>query len=178
MEIRNVVLLLLLLSPVVHAGSTTMFTGVELVRSNFGERTGVHDGLLAAGVDVQFDRNLAIGSSFGLQDQDYPEGVVIKGDIYGKYRFLPDSAIDPFLSGGFTAASLKKYECGLRSTRNGSAFFVQTVCESKSFVSSGLSYQVGVALDLWQNTKLSLFFAQFFGTNDVRMNMVGINASF
>src|SRR3569832_1930458 len=33
-EIRNVVLLLLLLSPIVHAGSPTMFTGVELVRSN------------------------------------------------------------------------------------------------------------------------------------------------
>src|SRR3569832_776327 len=33
-EIRNVELLLLLLSPIVHAGSPTMFTGVELVRSN------------------------------------------------------------------------------------------------------------------------------------------------
>src|SRR3569832_2087371 len=39
-EIRNVVLLLLLLSPIVHAGSPTMFTGVELVRSNLPVGSG------------------------------------------------------------------------------------------------------------------------------------------
>src|SRR3569832_2395153 len=39
-EIRNVVLLLLLLSPIVHAGSPTMFTGVELVRSNLTVGSG------------------------------------------------------------------------------------------------------------------------------------------
>src|SRR3569833_2618490 len=39
-EIRNVVLLLLLHSPIVHAGSPSMFTGVELVRSNIPVGSG------------------------------------------------------------------------------------------------------------------------------------------
>lgn len=178
MDFRIAISLLLLIAPTVNAESYAFYTGVELTRTSIGERTGIKDGLLAVGVDLNANRDFTVGFSFALQDQDIWEGVSVKGDMYAKYRLLPGSSIGPFVVAGVTAALLKEYECGPRYTNVGGSFVLQTVCESESLGSVGASYQVGASFSIGHTTNLVVFFGQFFGTNDVRMNVVGINALF
>lgn len=178
MNYRVAIPLLFLVAPAVKAESQEFYAGVELARTNVGERTGIKDGLLAVGVDLNPSRNLTLGFSFALQDQDVVEGVGAKGDGYAKYRPFLNSSTKPFVAGGFTAALLKERACEPRLTNVGGSPVVQTICDSALFGSLGVSYQVGASFSVGQATTFSVFFGQFFGTKDVRMNLVGMNASF
>lgn len=171
----RIVLPLLLCLPIAASAQRTPyligFTGLEVVRSD-----DFTDALMSVGLEIQANRHIAVQLSLGFQDDDIRDRFEPKGDMYVKYRFAPGSTIEPYVSSGLTIVGFNQRQCSKQRTI-GDPPVVQMACYTSSSRSSGLSYQVGASIEIKQNTKLNLFFGQFFGSKDLQMNTIGINVS-
>ncbi|MBI5895338.1 MAG: hypothetical protein HZB24_04780 [Desulfobacterales bacterium] len=121
---------------------------------------------------------LSGGFSFAFSDLDETEERGLMADAYLKYSLRPMRKFNPFISAGASAAALRYREYGWFAENDdaGNPVYYQSV--SRTARSIGAIYQVGTTFGIGRRLQLDVYWSQFFGTEEVSINLIGIRGSF
>ncbi|TBW50568.1 hypothetical protein EZI54_18180 [Marinobacter halodurans] len=159
-------------------GGVHPFIGALFTESQVASgQTGVSDALYYTGLEIQLRKAWSFGVSAAANDNtnDFTPSVDLKIDGYLKYRLFERSFLTPYLAAGVSGVAAEKRDCGFHVREAGGGLYGYTRCENRAVWSAGGSYQAGIELGTFHSAVADLYWEQYFGSHDVRVNAVGIN---
>jgi hypothetical protein len=133
--------------------------------------------MVVAGAEYRLPHGWEIGLSGSLRDGedeslDEPvDSVFARTDLYIRYDFLREQAVNPFIAAGASAAWLTTSHCEYVDT-------YQPECIDEDFGSFGISYRVGVALRVSSRQKLNISYSRYTDNDEVVIHTLSLGAQF
>jgi hypothetical protein len=180
---RTLILILFVFIPTAHAADLRWSLGGEFAALDIEAHQHEPGNYFfySAGLEYGAGGPLSGGFSFAftnLDDSDDSEESGLKADAYLKYSLRPKHKFNPFISAGASAAALRYREFGWFVGNDDAGIPVYYQYVSRTARSIGAIYQVGTTLGIGRRLQLDVYWSQFFGTEEVSINMIGIRGSF